>query len=282
MSNYPLLLGRLWSKRKVAYWGHGKNFQSDAPTGLREKWKNFLLRRVDWWFAYTQTTVSILRDAQYPLEQITCLDNAIDNEGFVKDLAAVSDAHLSQLQRDLDVSPGALVGLFCGSLYVDKRLHYMVEAADRIHAAMPSFRLIVIGDGPGASVVKDAANKRPWLKMVGVRKGFEKAAYFRLASVVFNPGAVGLHVIDAFCAGIPMATTSDARHGPEFAYLEDGINGLAVAGNAREYADRIMQIWEDRVVYDRMCATAAQSAKRYTLTNMVTQFADGVEKCLGQ
>ena len=77
LSNYPLMLGRLWSPRRVAYWGHGVNFQSGTPNGLREKWKQFLVGRVDWWFAYTEATSEIVRRAGYPAERITCLNNAI-------------------------------------------------------------------------------------------------------------------------------------------------------------------------------------------------------------
>ncbi len=90
LSNYALLLSRLWSQRKIAYWGHGKNFQSTAPTGLRERWKDFLIGRVDWWFAYTQITVDILHKAKFDEARITCLDNAIDSESFVNDLASIS------------------------------------------------------------------------------------------------------------------------------------------------------------------------------------------------
>lgn len=39
-------LSHLWSPRRVAYWGHGVNFQSDAPADLREKWKQMTLKRV--------------------------------------------------------------------------------------------------------------------------------------------------------------------------------------------------------------------------------------------
>ena len=103
LSNYPLLLSRIWSSRKVAYWGHGKNFQSAAPTGLREKWKSLLLTRVDWWFAYTEKTVNILLEAGYPEAKITCLDNAIDSEGFQHDLASISSEYLNQLREETGV-----------------------------------------------------------------------------------------------------------------------------------------------------------------------------------
>lgn len=280
LSNYPLLLSRLWSPRRVAYWGHGVNFQSDAPGGLREKWKQMLLQRVDWWFAYTEMTADIVRRAGYPPERITCLDNAIDNESFERELASVTDAHLQTMRVEIDAPVGAPVGLFCGSLYPDKRLDYMVSAADRIHAALPAFRLVVIGDGPSAAELRAAAESRPWLKWLGVRKGMEKAAWFRLADVVINPGAVGLHVLDSFCSGTPMMTTAESRHGPEIAYLKDGVNGLVVHGEVEEYADAVIALFNDHVRLEGIKQTALSDARHYTLDNMVNRFADGIERCV--
>ena len=81
----------------MAYWGHGANFQSDAPAGVRERWKQMLLTKVDWWFAYTQMMVDILAKAGYPQQQITNLSNAIDTGAFKRDLAAVSGVRQGQV-----------------------------------------------------------------------------------------------------------------------------------------------------------------------------------------
>lgn len=280
LSNYPLLLSRLWSSRKVAYWGHGVNFQSHAPAGLRERWKRMTLTRVDWWFAYTETSAEIVRRVSYPAERITCLNNAIDNEAFERDLMNVTAAQLDAMRLLIDAPEGAPIGLFCGSLYPDKRLEYMIEAADRIHAALPVFRMVIIGDGPSASEIRAAMATRPWLKWLGVCKGQEKAAWFRLADWVINPGAVGLHVLDALCAGTPMVTTAEARHGPEIAYLRDGVNGLVVPGGPERYADAVIALYRDRARFDGIRQMALQDAKHYTLDNMVQRFADGLALCL--
>ncbi len=280
VSNYPLLFSRLWSRRKVAYWGHGVNFQSDAPSGLREKWKQMMLKRVDWWFAYTEMTVDILRRADYPAQRITCLNNAIDNEAFERDLASVTDAQLRAMRVELDVTEGAPVGLFCGSLYPDKKLDLLVTAGDQIHKVIPGFRLVVIGDGPSAKDIQSAAASRPWLKCVGVQKGRAKAVYFRVADLVLNPGLVGLHVLDSFCAGVPMITTAAARHSPEIAYLRNGVNGLVVNGGADAYANAVIELLRDK---DRLAAlkqAALLDARSFTLDNMVNRFADGIERCL--
>ncbi len=280
LSNYPWLFLRGLHKAKVAYWGHGRNFQAERPAGFREKWKQFLVGQVDWWFAYTEMTKDILLSDGYPSERITVLDNAIDNDSFSTDLDSITDVRLAELRRTLGLTEGAYVGLFCGSLYPDKRLEYLVTAADKIQAELPGFHLLVIGDGPSAAEIKEAASSRPWLHWVGVRKGIEKAEYFRLAQVVLNPGLVGLHVLDSFCAVVPMVTTPDARHSPEIAYLKDGENGLVVHGDAGNYASAIISLLKNPSQYRHLQEGSLAGANRYTLQNMVAHFADGIESCL--
>ena len=280
LSNYPLLFGLRGEHTRVAYWGHGRNFQSHKPTGMRERWKRMLVGRVDWWFAYTDATRAILLAEAYPDARITVLNNAIDNEQFERDLAAVDAAQLQTLRGQIGAEERAPVGLFCGSLYPDKRLEYMIAAGDCIAAAIPDFRLVVIGDGPSAEVVRAAALSRPWLTWTGALKGREKAAWFRVAEVVINPGAVGLHILDSFCSGAPMITTRDAKHGPELAYLESGVNGLIVDGDADAYASAVIALLSDRSRLEALRARALADARRYTLSNMVDRFATGIERCL--
>lgn len=276
LSNYPLLLGRLWSRRKVAYWGHGKNFQSDVPHGLREQWKNFLINRVDWWFAYTATTVQILREAGYPLDHITCLDNAIDTDGFKADLASCSAHEITLEKARFGIAADGIVGLFCGSLYPDKRLDLLIDASDLIRQRFPKFSLLVIGDGPSKPLLHEAAITRPWLHLLGAKKGREKALCYRVADISMNPGSVGLHVVDAFCSGAVMVTTRLARHGPEFAYLRDGENALLSDDNPHAYSQAVIALIQEPTQLQRMRANALADSERYTLENMVQRFTDGI------
>lgn len=208
------------------------------------------------------------------------LNNAIDNDRFVRDLSAVDSAKVQSLRDRLGSLPGAPVGLYCGSLYPDKRLDLLVAAADIVHAGHPDFQLVVIGDGPSRPLLTDAAVTRPWLHWVGVQRGIDKAGWFRLANAYLSPGAVGLHVLDAFCAGLPMITTGDARHGPEIAYLESERNGFVVAADARVFADAYLALLRDGERLARVRAAALEDARRYTLQAMVERFVEGVERCL--
>lgn len=280
LSNYPLLLGRLWSKRKIAFWGHGVNFQSDAPNGLRERWKRLLLTKVDWWFAYTQKSVDMVAKSGYPVNQITCLNNATDTDAFRSELTAVSDIDLASVRQALGISIGAPVGIFCGSLYPDKSLGFLVEAVDQIHHETPEFHCIVLGDGPSMPFMREAAISRPWLHLLGVTKGAKKALYFRLADFMLNPGAVGLHIVDAFCAGLVLLTTSNAKHGPEIAYLNHGVNAFMTEDSVDVYVQTVLQLVRDPNQLTRIKSAAFADAQRYTLKNMVEHFVDGIASCI--
>lgn len=280
LSNYPVLLSSRRRAGRVAYWGHGINLQSTSPHGLRERWKRLFLHRVDWWFAYTSLTVRLLRDAGFPGGRITCLNNAIDTAGFRKVVETVSEEALAEVRRTWTSGGHGPVGLFCGSLYPEKRLDLLVAAGDYIRARVPGFTLVVVGDGPSRPVLEAAARKRDWLRLAGVRLGGDRAPFFRLADVALNPGLVGLHILDAFAAGVPLVTTSKALHSPEIAYLRDGVNGLLTGDGAEAYGGAVVALLQDPVQLREMSAAALASSTEFSLEEMVRRFAGGIEACL--
>lgn len=280
LSNYVHLIKRRLGGPKVAYWGHGVNFQSDAPAGLRERWKRLWLNQVDWWFAYTELTVEHLLRAGFPRAHITCLNNAVDTQGFKRELAAVTDAALMRLRETHAIQANTSVGLFCGSLYPDKRLDLLLSAAELVRKQRPDFVLAIMGDGPSAPWLRTRAEKLTWVKILSSLRGEPKAAWFRLADISLNPGAAGLIVLDSFAAGLPMITITSARHGPEIAYLIHGENSLIVGDSPQTYADTILSLLSDKAERKRLGANALAASALYTVENMARNFAEGVSRCV--
>lgn len=280
LSNYSHLLLKSFRHPLIAFWGHGRNLQSRAPDGWRERFKRFFVNRVDWWFAYTDSTRELLVQDGFAPDKITVLNNAIDNEAFTRDLQSITDEELAAGRSAINATEHSPVGLYCGSLYGDKKLDLMIAACDLIHAERPDFRLVVIGDGPAASIVKEAMDTRPWLHWPGSQRGRDKAKWFRLASAYLSPGAMGLHVLDAFCAGLPILTTSTARHGPEIAYLKHDHNGFMLPDNADLYAQTFLNLMSNAQRVADIRQQALADARHYTLDSMVNRFVDGVVRCV--
>lgn len=281
LSNYLLQLRRHVGGPLVAFWGHGRNYQSLAANGLRERWKSFWLRQVDWWFAYTQSPADHVAAHGFEAGRITVLQNAIDVSGFAADLAAVGEAELAAERQALGIGPQAQVAIYCGSIYAEKRIGLLLQSTDLLRQRLPDFHLLVVGDGPESPAVHTAAQTRPWLHVLGIRKGHGKALAYRMAGVVLNPGAVGLHVVDAFVAQTPLVTQHSALHGPEYDYLVNGQNGLALMDDsAQAYANAVVDAYTRPGLLPQMQARCAQDARHYTLEAMAHNFVTGILACL--
>jgi glycosyltransferase involved in cell wall biosynthesis len=280
LANYLLLLLRRRTGAKIAFWGHGRNRQVSSKS-LPERFKNLLLRAPDWWFAYTQGVADFLIRRGMEAERITTVQNSIDTAAFRKELMSVSDEVLAGLRERHGLRSSALVGLYCGSLYPDKQIGFLLEAARRVRIGAANFHLVVIGGGPQASLVEAAAAQEGWIHFVGPRFGAEKAAWFCLADFFLNPGMVGLSILDSFCAGLPMLTTDYPGHSPEIDYLEPGGNGLCSIFEPQAYAAAVTRLINDPILLARLRKGALESSGKYTMAAMVANVSEGIRRCLG-
>lgn len=80
------------------------------------------------------------------------------------------------------------MGIFCGRMYKEKRIDFLLQACLKIKERCPGFTMIFIGEGVDSNNVKKAAMQHQWIKYTGPVYGKEKIAYFKLADVFLNPG----------------------------------------------------------------------------------------------
>jgi glycosyltransferase involved in cell wall biosynthesis len=277
--NYVLLFRRLFTRRKFAFWGHGLNMQ-DREKSFLNRFKKLYSNYTDHWFAYTPRVRNRLIESGYRPDRITVVDNAIDTRRLVADFNAIPDAATAALKKELNISDSDRVFIYCGALYKEKRLDFLIETADRIVALGYAFKLLIVGGGPDADFVRQAAASRPWLIMTGPKFGAEKALYFKIADLFLMPGAIGLAVLDAFAFRTPMITTSYEFHGPEFEYLVHDYNGIVTGNTQEEYVSQVLQLLDNpgRIAY--LKENCGVSSGIYTVENMVDNFAKGVHHAL--
>ncbi len=279
MLNYPLLgLSRV-GRWKTAFWGHGKNMQSDAAHSWAERVKGATIGQVDWWFAYTNLSVQIVAASGYPRAQITNVENSIDTSELRAQIAACSYEEVSAVRARHGIT-GRLIGLFCGAMYDHKKLPFLIEACLQIKAAVPDFSAVFVGDGPERQVVVDAAARHEWMHYVGAAFGRELAPYYRMSCVMLMPGLVGLAVVDSFVASLPLFTTELPIHSPEIAYLESGVNGIVTAPTVDAFAAAVIEYLIDAHSQQQLKEGCIRSAAHYTIENMVENFAAGIETCI--
>jgi glycosyltransferase involved in cell wall biosynthesis len=264
---------------KLAYWGHGGNLQSDNPHGFKERFKRWSTNRVDWWFAYTQMSAELVKEAGFPASRITVLNNAVDTSKLRLQRQSVSQEETLALRESLGFGAGR-VGVFVGSLYSDKRLDFLFASAEAIRRELPDFHLLIVGEGTERDKVQNWCAARPWARWVGARFDREKVAYLSVAQVMLNPGALGLGIMDSFVCQAPVITTDCGNHGPEIIYLKDGQNGVMTADALNVYVRACVRLLGDAAALNSLRAGCASSAAEYTVENMAGNFADGVTRCL--
>jgi glycosyltransferase involved in cell wall biosynthesis len=265
---------------RLALWGHGRNFQSD-PLSVAERWKHLWATKCDWWFTYTKGTKAGIERYGFPPERITVFQNAIDTTELGATMASISKAELEVIRRELDLGAGP-IGLFIGGLHVHKRLEFLLDAAARVASTLPGFRCLVVGDGPGAAQIREARSRHAWLRATGALFGRDKAKLLKLADAYLMPGLVGLGILDAMAAGLPVLTTAYPYHSPEIEYLVPGENGEIVVewNDAQAYANEVVRILRDEGLRSQLSAGAARMAGTYTIEAMAQNFCSGVRAAL--
>jgi L-malate glycosyltransferase len=273
LANYLILGLRLLGGPRVAFWGHGaapRSFRSDPRGWFRAS----TTKLADWWFAYTKLSTERVVATGFPAERITCLNNSI---------APALSSSRGQATPSAE-APGAVpragrlrpVGLFLGSLTAEKRLDFLVEAADQIRCRIPDFELVIIGDGPMRPALEQAAASRPWFRLEGAAHGIEKAKLAASARAMLSPGMVGLNIVDSFALGVPLVATDFPGHSPEISYLEHGQNGLFAANSVPAFAETTIQVLLDDALHAHLVEGCQRAARTYTLEAMARNFATGL------
>lgn len=129
--NYFVLLLSAMGIKKVAFWGHGWNRQGNISS-FSEQLKKQFLNYADYWFAYTAGTAEYLKANGVSPDVITIVQNSVDVKSFKKLLTEVSENDLTTARQILGIERDTKVGLFCGSLYGEKKLPFLIEAAKEI------------------------------------------------------------------------------------------------------------------------------------------------------
>jgi len=277
--NHVLLPLSRMGLRRVAFWGHGENHWPPRIR-LSEWYRRRTLNWVSWWFAYTKGTAKYLESQGVAPSKITVVQNAVDTREIRDCVQHLSREEKMALRTRLGIPEKALVGIFCGAFHKEKGIRFLIESSRIIKERVPGFELILVGAGPDQGMAEQLARGLPWIHVMGPRFGIEKARLLAVSDVFLLPGAVGLAIVDAFAAGLPMLTIRLDTHGPEIEYVDEGVNGLICDPNVHAYAEAVSSLLVNADRMGHLRAGAAASSQKHSIENMVENFKMGIEACL--
>jgi glycosyltransferase involved in cell wall biosynthesis len=277
--NYWLMMSRGRHTHRLAFWGHGRNFQARSEYSLREGLKKWFVNQVDWWFAYTESSAQMVRESGFSPECITVVQNAIDNNELESALSDVTQADLTGLRTHLGLENDH-VALYCGGMYAGKQLDFLIAACQTIRQRIIDFHVIFIGSGPEQRIIERAAQEHGWIHYVGPKFGKDRAVYFKASQALLMPGLVGLAIVDSFIAGTPLFTTDLQSHSPEISYLKSGRNCVMTPFSVTHYADAVAGFFQSEDLQTSLREGCQRSARAFTLEHFVERFASGIVRCL--
>lgn len=128
------------------------------------------------------------------------------------------------------ISDGPIM-LYLSRLEVSKKPELAIQALVLMLKDVPATRLVFIGDGSARKALEakvDELGVRHAVRFLGTIHDEDKIAPWALsASLLINPGALGLSIFHAFGYGLPVITTNKISiHGPEVEALKSDINGF--------------------------------------------------------
>ncbi len=159
-----------------------------------------------------------------------------------------------------------------GRLQFRKRIGDLLLAFDAL--GMSNVGLVLAGPDEDGLLHKV---DKPNVYKVGPVYGAEALALLAASDVYCLPGAIGLGIVDAFYCGLPVVTER-VKHGPEFMYFKEGINGFAVdEGDISGLADRLRLLLSD----DTLRARFSRAARKEILTHgHIDRMCDGFRQAL--
>jgi L-malate glycosyltransferase len=277
--NYILILRRLLKKRKFAFWGHGQDMFANRNS-IANIFKTLYINHSDWWFAYTEGIKSFLVKNGYSGQKITTVQNSVDTKKMIFDYNSITEIELKNLRNQLGIMQNDLVLIYCGALYKEKRLDFLINTVDSVNKKGLNVKLLILGGGPDEKIIKDAILSRPYLFFIGPKFGREKAKFFKLASIFLLPGAMGLAILDSFAFATPIITTEYKFHGPEIEYLKNGINGIIAPNDLTSYTNAVIDLLSNPNKLALIKENCLNEINNYSNEKMVKNFIEGIEKSI--
>jgi glycosyltransferase involved in cell wall biosynthesis len=276
LENYSLAI---WHKGGLASWGHGYA-TTTKPHRVDTALERWLMRRSTVFFAYTDKGKKKALESGLPESRVVVLGNTVDTTGLRSAMQQVATNESLGTPNAWGVRDEDTVCVFLGALDRSKRLDFLIGAGDIVSRGMPSFRLLIAGDGPEREVVLKAARERPYVRYVGRVGDVEKAQLAAIARLMLNPGRVGLNAVDSFVMRTPIVTTDWPLHAPEFDYLRDDVNALIVEDSIEKYSRAVLDLLQDEERMAKLEEGCSAAASELTMESLVDRFAQGIVQAL--
>lgn len=174
------------------------------------------------------------------------------------------------LREGFNAHADAPVCLNVGRLAPEKNLSLAEMAFDSIAAALPSARMVWVGDGPARVAMQE---RHPQHHFVGVQRGKALAMHYASADVFLFPSLTetyGNVVAEAMASGLAVVAYRSAAASE---LIQDGVNGVTVSpGDRVAFVAAARRVAEDASLRRRLATQACVSVQSRSWDQVLRHF----------
>jgi glycosyltransferase involved in cell wall biosynthesis len=189
---------------------------------------------------------------------ITLLHNAINFDKFYT-------------EKQFDKVNKTLRLINVGSLVEKKNQKLLIEVVEKLVNKGHNVSLQLLGDGKNKNLLEGIIKDKKLSEHVFLRGNVDDVEKHLWNSDIYVHSAIyeplGLVLLEAMAAGLPVITT-DGKGNRDL--IEQGENGYMLDNfDAETFANKIIEVWNDKNKYQNMSASAQEFAKKFDIKNYV-------------
>lgn len=221
ITTWLILLFKFIHRKKIILWGQGISVKRYIKESSHPDWK------LKWQIAMADAVLLYQEPQAYqwkrlfPKKSIVSLNNTISDVNEILKTSTAIDKDC--LRQKYSISQ-PVIFIFCARFENKyRRVDLLIETIEKLDSKKYGF--IIIGSGKNKP---DFSNYKNVYDFGAVYDRALKNELFSIADVYFQPGWVGLSIVEAMAYGKPVCTfvrSEETLQCVEYSYIEDGING---------------------------------------------------------
>ena len=262
LTTWLLLLTKWLHRKRIILWGQGISVKRYLKESKKPDWKlKWMMALADGVWIYEEPEAKQWQ-AIFPKKPIVALNNTLTGvEEIVRTTGLYETERgsyetqqgryenpkvdvLQEIKKKWGITQEVVL-IFCARCENNyRRTDLLVEAIERLDAEKYGF--IIIGDGKNKPDFKKYKNVHDF---GAVYDNNVKRELFAVADIYFQPGWVGLSIVEAMAYGKPVLTfkrSKDTLQCVEYCYIEDGKNGL-VFDDMEDCVEKISNLTTEQV-----------------------------------
>lgn len=271
VTTWLLLFTKFLHRKKIILWGQGISVRRYLKEEKRPDWKlNLMISLADGVWFYMDKEKEQWHKL-FPKKPMVALHNTLTGvDDMVKYVPKISVEELKEKYRIKQ----KVVFIFCARFTANRRVDFLLETINHLDSKKYGFVIIGAGDSK-----PDFSNFDNVYDFGAVYDTAVKRELFALSDIYFQPGWVGLSIVEAMAYGKPIFTferSAETLQCVEYSYIHNGENGL-IFKNIDDCINKIISLSPNEI--KRMGDNARDYvAKHLTIEQMVDNAIRVIDK----